>query len=59
MEEIIKVYHARLGDVIIERYEEEGTEKFHVIHTHQGISNSWHDYKRDAIVRAQFLAGKY
>lgn len=57
--ETIKVYEGKLGTVKVIRYTEEGKEEYQVTHSHEAISSSWHRSKRDAIVQAQFLAGKY
>lgn len=57
--EIIKVYQGKLGVVTIERYGGDGIqEEFRVAHS-AIVGPTWFDNKRDAIVHAQFLAGRY
>ena len=59
MKEIIKSYQAKLGTVELERWSENGKIEYHVKHSHPSIQNTWHDDKREAILRYQFLSGKY
>lgn len=59
MATIIRQYEGKLGQVTVTRYEEGGNTEYRVAHTLEAISPSWFLDKRDAVVHAQFLAGKY
>lgn len=59
MKEIIWKRMAKLGEVTITRYEENGILEYRVKLNHPSFSTTWFDSKRDAILYAQFLAGKY
>lgn len=59
MIKVIKEYQGKRGAVIVEEYQEGGKVQYHVKYKNYPLFNTWHDYKRDAIARAQFVAGKY
>lgn len=56
---IIRQYEGKLGQVTVARYEESGNTEYRVAHTLSSIAPSWFLDKRDAVIHAQFLAGKY
>ena len=59
-ENIIKRYQGKLGEVTITVYEDDQNNKeFRVAHSGIPEAGGWYKEKREAIVHAQFLAGKY
>ena len=59
MSELIRKYEGKLGEVTVHRYDEGGKTEYRVAHSHSSIAPSWFLEKRDAVIHAQFLAGKY
>lgn len=59
MKEVIKKYPAKLGNVTVERFVENGEIEFRVKHSNENIGTYWSKSKQKAIAHAQFLAGKY
>lgn len=58
-EKTIRTYNGKYGTVTVSEVRENGHIEYHVTHTHPSISAYWSESKRDAILHAQFLAGKY
>lgn len=56
---IIKRYKAKLGEVTVTEYTENGHTEYKVKHTHPAISAYWTAELFEAIKYAQFLAAKY
>lgn len=61
MKELFKTYTTVNGNAVtVERYKEQDGEHWHVKHSDPRIENGyWSNNRRDAILYAQFLAGKY
>ena len=59
MTEVIVEYVGKLGMVTVTCYKENGETAYHVEHSNEAIPNSWWAKLRDAILHAQFLAGRY
>ena len=59
MEKVIKRYQGKLGIVTVTEYNELGNTDYGVKHSNEQIGTYWCKDKREAIVHAQFLAGKY
>lgn len=58
-EKTIRTYEGKYGIVTVSEVKENEHIEYHVTHTHPSISAYWSVSKRDAILYAQFLAGKY
>ena len=58
MVEVIKMYTGKLGVVTVTRYVEAGETWYRVKHDAL-VGANWTKDKREAIIEAQFLAGKY
>lgn len=60
MKEVIREYTTAQGNkVTVTRYIENGNEDWQVQHSNKEISAYWCKDRRDAIMHAQFLAGRY
>lgn len=60
MVKVIRTYHGKLGVVTVTMYDEDGRTMYHVEHSYKPLcSHAWFIDRTEAIVHAQFLAGKY
>ena len=59
MASVIKTYKARLGEVTVTAYTENGSTEYRVKHTLEAIETYWTRERKEAIAHAQFIAAKY